>query len=64
MLQTIHEAVRLANLRGVLQAGWAGLAHEDEYLITIGDAPHDWLFPRMSAIVHHGGSGTTHTARR
>jgi sterol 3beta-glucosyltransferase len=62
MLQTIHEAVRLANLRGVLQAGWAGLAHEDEYLITIGDAPHDWLFPRMSAIVHHGGSGTTHSA--
>jgi sterol 3beta-glucosyltransferase len=21
--------------------------------------PHSWLFPRMSAVVHHGGAGTT-----
>jgi sterol 3beta-glucosyltransferase len=62
MGQTISEALRLANLRGVLQAGWAGLAHEDKHLITIGDVPHDWLFPRMTAFVHHGGSGTTHSA--
>jgi sterol 3beta-glucosyltransferase len=64
MSQTIGEALRLANLRGVLQAGWAGLAHEDDHLITIGDVPHEWLFPRMAAFVHHGGSGTTHSALR
>ncbi|UQA59110.1 glycosyltransferase [Polyangium aurulentum] len=23
------------------------------------DLPHDWLFPRMKAVVHHGGAGTT-----
>ncbi len=61
MSQTIGEALRRAGLRGVLQAGWAGLAHEDEHLITIGDVPHDWLFPRVAAAVHHGGSGTTHS---
>jgi UDP:flavonoid glycosyltransferase YjiC (YdhE family) len=22
-------------------------------------APHSWLFPRMAALVHHGGAGTT-----
>ena len=22
-------------------------------------APHEWLFPRMRAVVHHGGAGTT-----
>ncbi len=60
--RTISEALRLTNLRGVLQAGWAGLAHEDDRLVTIGDAPHEWLFPQMAAIVHHGGSGTTHSA--
>jgi UDP:flavonoid glycosyltransferase YjiC (YdhE family) len=27
-------------------------------------APHDWLFPRMSAAVHHGGAGTTAAAVR
>lgn len=64
MSQTISEGLRMAGLRGVLQAGWAGLAHEDEHLISIGDVPHDWLFPQMSAIVHHGGSGTTHSALR
>ncbi|MBL8162160.1 MAG: glycosyltransferase family 1 protein [Anaerolineae bacterium] len=62
--QMISDALRLAGLRGVLQAGWAGMGHEDDHLITIGDAPHDWLFPRMAAIVHHGGAGTTHSAAR
>ena len=25
----------------------------------IGSVPHSWLFPRMAAVVHHGGAGTT-----
>jgi sterol 3beta-glucosyltransferase len=62
MSATISEALRMANLRGVLQAGWGGLSRQDDHLITIGDVPHDWLFPKMSAIVHHGGAGTTHAA--
>jgi len=31
---------------------------------VIGDTPHDWLFPLTSLIIHHGGSGTTHSAAR
>lgn len=62
MVRTIREALRLAGLRGVLQAGWGDLSYNDTQMITIGDAPHDWLMPRMAAIVHHGGSGTTHSA--
>jgi sterol 3beta-glucosyltransferase len=23
--------------------------------------PHHWLFPKIAAVVHHGGAGTTHT---
>ena len=30
--------------------------------LVIRDAPHDWLFPRVQAVVHHGGSGTTAAA--
>nr|MDQ5827553.1 glycosyltransferase [Chloroflexota bacterium] len=26
---------------------------------VIDSAPHDWLFPKMAAVVHHGGAGTT-----
>jgi sterol 3beta-glucosyltransferase len=62
MTQQIAAALKATGLRGVLQAGWAGLNHHDNHLITIGDTPHAWLFPRMAAIVHHGGSGTTHAA--
>ena len=32
--------------------------------LLIDDTPHDWLFPRTSLIIHHGGSGTTHSAAR
>src|SRR5262249_41560076 len=28
------------------------------------EAPHDWLFPRTSLVIHHGGAGTTHSAAR
>jgi UDP:flavonoid glycosyltransferase YjiC (YdhE family) len=31
---------------------------------VVGDVPHDWLFPRTAVVVHHGGSGTTHSAAR
>jgi sterol 3beta-glucosyltransferase len=30
--------------------------------LVLRDAPHDWLFPRMRAIVHHGGAGTVAAA--
>jgi sterol 3beta-glucosyltransferase len=28
-------------------------------VFPLADAPFDWLFPRMAALVHHGGMGTT-----
>lgn len=37
-----------------------GLAAEpSDDVFVAGDVPHDLLFPRMAAIVHHGGAGTT-----
>jgi UDP:flavonoid glycosyltransferase YjiC (YdhE family) len=44
-------------LRGVLATGRRGTAGPG--IIEIEGAPHDWLFPRMAAVVHHGGAGTT-----
>ena len=45
----------------MLLSGWGGLVERDlpETVIRISEAPHDWLFPRTSAVVHHGGAGTT-----
>jgi UDP:flavonoid glycosyltransferase YjiC (YdhE family) len=56
----IVRALRAAGLRGVIQQGWAGLAAADaDDVITVGDVPHALLFPRVAAVVHHAGAGTT-----
>lgn len=52
--------------RGVLLSGWRGMSTRElpPNICMIDEAPHDWLFPRMAAIVHHGGAGTTAAALR
>lgn len=60
----VADAVRQAGVRAVVATGWGGIAPDPEAdgVLVIDQAPHDWLFPRMSAIVHHGGGGTTGAA--
>jgi vancomycin aglycone glucosyltransferase len=60
------EAVRALGLRSILSQGWAGLALDDarDDCLSIGDVNHAKLFPRVAAIVHHGGAGSTITAAR
>lgn len=56
----VLEAVRQASVRAVLATGWGGLAAaSNENVFALKEAPHSWLFPRMAAVVHHGGAGTT-----
>ncbi|MGN9843963.1 glycosyltransferase [Nonomuraea sp. H19] len=64
--RVVVESVRRAGVRAVLASGWGGLRVNDlpDTVFMLDQAPHDWLFPRMAAIVHHGGSGTTGAALR
>ncbi|MFJ9561174.1 glycosyltransferase [Streptomyces fuscichromogenes] len=55
----VAAAVRKAGLRGVIQSGWGGLRADGDDMLTIGELPHSVLFPRMAAVVHHAGAGTT-----
>lgn len=59
--RTVVDAVQQAGVRAVLASGWGGIAETalPENVCIIQSAPHDWLFPRMAAVVHHGGAGTT-----
>jgi hypothetical protein len=59
-------ALALAGRRGILLTGWGGLtrARLPESVLALESAPHDWLFPRVAAVVHHGGAGTTAAALR
>jgi UDP:flavonoid glycosyltransferase YjiC (YdhE family) len=55
----IADAVKRAGVRAVVQSGWAGLGPAGDDILLVGDLPHDWLFPRTAAVVHHAGAGTT-----
>ncbi|WP_340685529.1 glycosyltransferase [Amycolatopsis coloradensis] len=57
----VRTALRRAGLRGLLGTD---AASGDDDLLTVGDVPHAWLFPRTAAVVHHGGAGTTAAALR
>ncbi len=60
------EAVRRNGHRAVLGRGWADLALVDDYddCFAVGEVNHQALFPRVAAVVHHGGAGTTTTVAR
>lgn len=57
----VTDALARAGQRGVLATGWGGLAIGESVpsIYMLDSAPHDWLFPQMAAVVHHGGAGTT-----
>ncbi|KAK1975194.1 glycosyltransferase family 28 domain-containing protein [Colletotrichum cereale] len=64
LTQLIFKAVKMAGVRAIVSKGWGGVGGggddnvpDDVYLI--GNCPHDWLFQRVSAVVHHGGAGTS-----
>ena len=59
--RVVRAALRRAGLRGVLAGD---PATSDDDMLVVGDTPHSWLFPRMAAVVHHGGAGTTASALR
>lgn len=61
VISLIQRALSKAGLRGVLalQGVIDPQPAATETLFQIGAAPHAWLFPRMAALVHHGGAGTT-----
>jgi len=66
LTELVVTALRRVNRRGLLLTGW-GAMHD---VNTPGDVyrtqavPHDWLFPRTCAVVHHGGAGTMAAALR
>jgi sterol 3beta-glucosyltransferase len=57
--EVVAAAVTRAGVRAVVQSGWADLGPTGDDILVVGDLPHDWLFPRTAAVVHHAGAGTT-----
>lgn len=60
-------ALRQTGQRAVIAAGWGGLHAVEalpEWVYPVDEIPFDWLFPHVSAAIHHGGMGTTAAALR
>jgi sterol 3beta-glucosyltransferase len=62
--RVVLDALRRTGLRAVLARGWGGLDADEaetlpETVHVVERVPHAWLFPRVAAVVHHGGAGTT-----
>lgn len=57
----VIRALKQTGQRAILLSGWGGLHSEDlpDSIFMIDSIPHSWLFPRVAAVVHHGGASTT-----
>lgn len=56
----ITSALKSTGIRAIVATGWGSVtADSTDDVLVIDGAPHDWLFPHVSAVVHHGGAGTT-----
>ena len=56
--QLIFDATVKAGVRAVVSRGWGGMGDGmdvPESVYMIDNVPHDWLFPQLDAVVHHGG---------
>ncbi len=64
--RTLVQALAQTGQRAILLTGWGGLGAIDlpETIFKLDAAPFTWLFPRMAAVVHHGGAGTTSAGLR
>lgn len=62
----IIAALRETKQRAIVASGWGGVDAQSlpDSIFAVEAIPHDWLFPRMAAAIHHGGAGTTAAAIR
>lgn len=60
LINTVLLAVAQAGVRAIISKGWGNIVGPpDPNIYYIEDCPHEWLFQHVSAVVHHGGAGTT-----
>lgn len=64
LVRAIRDAAAKSKHRFLFARGWSEAIDLPERVMQIDEADHEWLFPRMACVVHHGGAGTTAAALR
>lgn len=60
LMSTVLNAIDKAGVRAIISKGWSNLSgNTSKNIYYIDECPHEWLFQQVSAVVHHGGAGTT-----
>ncbi|MBN2004797.1 MAG: glycosyltransferase family 1 protein [Anaerolineae bacterium] len=62
LADVLLNALSMAKQRGIILTGWSKIGTSfsmPKDVFATDMAPHDWLFPQVAAVVHHGGAGTT-----
>ncbi|KAG8532911.1 uncharacterized protein KY384_002789 [Bacidia gigantensis] len=51
----------MSGVRAIISRGWSNIGDSSarKDIFYLDDCPHEWLFQKVSAVVHHGGAGTT-----
>ncbi len=59
--EIVLQALKLSGQRAILATGWGGLSENptSKDIFVVDAIPHDWLFPQVTVVIHHGGAGTT-----
>lgn len=61
LFDIVMESLRITGKRAILSSGWGSLEGVDvpDTVYQIKSVPHEWLFTKVAAVIHHGGAGTT-----
>ncbi len=63
--KTILDVLEKNKLAAVINTSSGGLVKPKRYPDNVyftKTIPYEWIFPKVYAVIHHGGAGTTHTA--
>ena len=69
LAEAIIKACKELNLQLIINRGWGGLEIPSQYknddsIRFVNGISHAKIFPKVKAIIHHGGVGTVHAALR
>lgn len=62
--ETIIRLCEKLGIPAIINTSWGGLEkveNSSESIFYVNTIPYDWILPKMYGIIHHGGSGTTHS---
>lgn len=66
MTRIIVDILERNKIPAIINTASGGLVEPGKYdtslIYFVPQIPYEWIFPKMYAVIHHGGSGTTHLA--